>query len=654
MGITSVNLSAMPFIGSCDSTRTQMAAKQMAQSLTHPNCNIPYVISDEYRYLVDNNKPGIYKAPDDGTVIFKNPDLMILYFKNLDKVEVRQIPRLKKTTGTFASQLRFSLEQDNQFHKDDILYSYDCFRAGVPSFGYNVFTGYFNFFGFNHEDGLTISESFADRARCQFVETVYVPIFEYTMLQPIYHENENFKYFPEIGQKVNDNIVAVKLQPKASDSIYNAKDLKQRMMMMLKGMSISDLLNIKSKNISQFIIDPIKTKIDDGIVTGIKVHRLRKKKEVSLVEKDLEELIEKLHNAYVDKHLIKSFGDLSEILGEQYATKIFRQHLVYKEDGSFTNRKDLTGCVYLLEIEVSAEHHSVLGDKFCNRFANKGVASLILPDELRPIALSTQNPIDLVFNPFGVFSRMNLSQLLEGMVAKNVMACDKYIRSNPEDVVNTVGWLNDSVLKYFHDDKYYNDVKTLLQQIEYDKNVRNKFIDQVVENNLFVEAPSFSEVDTRQIFKNSIPPNEDVLIKRETLMYLREKLKVDMPFPAKDVTLKNIFCAPIYIMKLYKLVSHIISARDLGPCKYITKQPLKGRAAGGGSRVGQMELEGILAHGCDKAFKELLTVKSDYEAGKKDLIDQLTKTGEYHFNGTSAIEGGTKRVVSTLIKFLQD
>ena len=149
MSITSINLSTSPFMGSCDSTRAQMASKQMNQALTHPNCEIPYVISDEYRNLVETSDLGILIAKDNGKVYFNNNDIMIIFYYKLKDIEVKHIPLYKRTSGIFSSKLRFSLPQGTEFKKGDVVFSYDNFKNGVPSFGYNTMTGYFNFFGFN-------------------------------------------------------------------------------------------------------------------------------------------------------------------------------------------------------------------------------------------------------------------------------------------------------------------------------------------------------------------------------------------------------------------------------------------------------------------------------------------------------------------------
>jgi len=378
-----------------------MAAKQMSQSLTHPNCEIPYVISSEYPELTNNSRMGICRAIDDGEIVFHGNEIVVIYYANLDKFETKPVPNIKKTAGIFASTLRFCLPTGTKFRRGESIFSYDCFRENVPSFGYNAFTGYFTFFGFNHEDGLTISESFAEKARHKFTETVYIPIFEYTILQQMYADVENsLLYFPDLGQQVKGDIVCTKLQPRLDGNTYTSRDLKARTMVILKSMNISNLLTIGGRAMTAFSQDPIKTKIPKGTVTGIKVHRL--KNNVDLVDDRLEKQLKKLHSIYIDNYLLGTYRELQTKVGEKYTQQLTKEHLVYKDDpGVISNRRDLKNCVWLIELEISQEHKIELGDKLCNRYANKGVISLILPDELRPVAMQTQKPIDAVFNPFG-------------------------------------------------------------------------------------------------------------------------------------------------------------------------------------------------------------------------------------------------------------
>lgn len=223
-----------------------------------------------------------------------------------------------------------------------------------------------------------------------------------------------------------------------------------------------------------------------------------------------------------------------------------------------------------------------------HKVAGKGVCSLILPDDLRPIALSSNVPIDIMFNPFSVYSRMNLGQIIDGSVAKTVMYCDKHIRENPDEVKNTISWLNENIIQYLSDDKsYYNKINTDIINNLDDEEFKQKFIDDVVKRNLYVEGPCFSHIDLDNLKNNWVNPNEDVLIKKETIEYMKDKLKIKNDFViTQDIIRENIFCVPMYVNKLYKLTKNIISSRDFGAIKEITKQPTRGRAAQGGSRLG--------------------------------------------------------------------
>jgi DNA-directed RNA polymerase subunit beta len=145
--IVSVNLNTIPFLSSTDSTRASMSAKQIQQALTCMNTEIPYVIGSDYRTLIDTSKMSCIQAEDDGVVLYKNDDLIIVQYINLNKVHDIYLPPIKKTTGSFGTKLRFALAQGTKFKKDDILANYDCFFNGVPSYGYNTFTAYFPFFG---------------------------------------------------------------------------------------------------------------------------------------------------------------------------------------------------------------------------------------------------------------------------------------------------------------------------------------------------------------------------------------------------------------------------------------------------------------------------------------------------------------------------
>jgi DNA-directed RNA polymerase beta subunit len=654
--LTSVNVSPIAFQASIDSTRLNMACRQISQSLSDINTNIPYVISNEYRKIVESSLLGIYQAQEDGKVIYNKDGIFIVFYNKSEKLEVRYIPNIMKTTGNFASPLRFSLDQFKEFKKFDTLYEYSEFTRGIPSYGYNVFTGFLPFFGMNHEDSLVISESLANRTNANFVEKIYIPITEFTLLQQFYQDskNETGGYFPNVGEKLHENIICCGLEPKTATSLHvsNSKNIKMKMLQVLKTLSLSELVNMNSQSINSFIINRHLTKIEDGRVSGIRIHKLRTKDNISMIDNNLQTVLEKLYSKY-SIYIKDKYEDLIAIIGKDLTIDILKKHFIYADDDRVRHKVNLKQAVYLLEFEITSKESTRLGDKLANTCANKGVISQVLPDDLRPVAIKTGEPIDLIFNPFGVFSRMNLGQLNEGSVGKNVMYCDKHIKAHPEDTIETISWLNENIVKHLNDPIYYNDVNSLIKEMSMDKSKLDDFIGAVRSTNLFIEAPQFAETNVDAILENGINPNETVLLKKETVKYFKQKLKSDIHFPTEDCEIPNIFCAPLYIMKLYKLTKHISNARDFGPVRQVTKQPLKGRAKSGGSRIGQMEIEAILAHGCEKSIKEFMTVKSDWSEGKRDFLRQLIEHGKYVLPEDNKISSQTKQVVDVQIDFLK-
>jgi DNA-directed RNA polymerase beta subunit len=251
---------------------------------------------------------------------------------------------------------------------------------------------------------------------------------------------------------------------------------------------------------------------------------------------------------------------------------------------------------------------------------------------------------------------MNIGQVLDGAIAKTVYHCDKHIKENPEEVKETINWLNESIIKYmYNDNTYYNNVKNNIVDKLDDPEFKQKFLENINSGNLFIEGPAFSHLDLNNLNKNLVPPNETVIIPKKTIEYIRDKLKLKSDFTiTQDIERENIFCVFMHTTKLYKITKNLISVRDFGAVKDITQQPTRGRAAAGGSRLGQMEIEALLSHGVDLSVKEFLTVKSDHGDEKRNLLKQVVETGEYNMTDKLESVGRTKKVVSTILNFLKE
>ncbi|MCK9439493.1 MAG: hypothetical protein WC188_03920 [Candidatus Caldatribacteriota bacterium] len=366
--IVSANLSSIPFLSSTDSTRASMSSKQIQQALTSMNTEIPYVIGSDYHTLVESSKLGIHLAEADGEVLYKNSDIMIIQYKNYSKsIQDLYIPPIKKVSATYGTKLRFALDVGKKFKKNDVLACYDCFINNVPAYGYNTFTAFFPFFGFNHEDAITVSESFADKARYTLVEKVYIPIYEYTLMQEFYKdENNSYIYFPGVGQKILDDIVCCLIAPRDS-ATANYDTLKNKVQLSLKNMSLSDLLTMGFSGDSKFAIDRIKTKVENGIVSGIKIHRFKKPSTQVMIDHKLETILDKIYSTYGD-FITGVYNELQNSFNYQYVEYILKKYYIYIDKNTGTRGNiSLNNLCYLVELEISKDCKTVIGDKLANR-----------------------------------------------------------------------------------------------------------------------------------------------------------------------------------------------------------------------------------------------------------------------------------------------
>ena len=283
------------------------------------------------------------------------------------------------------------------------------------------------------------------------------------------------------------------------------------------------------------------------------------------------------------------------------------------------------GVIKLIKVYVAIKRKLAVGDKMAGRHGNKGVISRILPTEDMPY-MEDGTPVDIVLNPLGVPSRMNVGQILEthlGWAAREIgMQIDKFIRENyaPETVRNTLK-------KFFKNKKFDKTVDELNDQqlLQFSEKFRK---------GICLASPVFdgaSEEEIRQALQNSkLPPTgQTVLFDGRT----------GEPFD-QDITV-----GVMYIMKLHHLVDDKIHARSIGPYSLVTQQPLGGKAQFGGQRLGEMEVWAMEAYGAAFGLQEFLTVKSDDVVGRTRMYESIVK-------GEHTLESGLPESFNVLLKEL--
>jgi DNA-directed RNA polymerase beta subunit len=632
--IISTAISATPFVGVTDSVRVQMSGKYLSQSVTHLNCQRPYVIGNNWKYLTETSTLTRYTAPLNGKILFENNDIMILLFEN-KQIEILKVPRYLPISYNFTSQLRYK-RKDKNFNTGDLIYEYDNFIDGIPSFGYNTNVAYMPFFGFNFEDAIIVSESFANRAKVLKSETITIPIYSYTLFKNIY-ENSKFKFIPEIGQEIDDKIICSLLVPKSNSNT------KKQVLAALSLYNIADLSN----DDFQFNTNHILSKIANSKIYDIRVHKLNNN--IKLIDTQLQANIEKIVVDYRYENN-KVYNEVSNILGTDYAKQVLTSNYIMTNSPYSTEE-----LVYILEIKVVKELTTSIGDKLCNRFANKGVISLIIPDELRPVNVNTGEPIDIIQTPLGIFNRMNLGQIIEGVVSKCIHQCQKNI--SIENVENILEKLSTLAVK-LGNESYSEEIL----ELKNNKIIHNDLIKDIKQNGLYFEAPNFSKfdiVDITKFIENqfNIKSNDDILVKKELIEYMFNKLgMVDKSIiPNEDVVYKNIFNAPIYIMKLKQIASSKLNARDFGDYSSVSKTPLNNRQnnISRSARIGSMESDGFVAHSAIKTLKEIRSVKSSAIGIKSDLVNQVISSGQYNLPQDKS-KSYVKVIIDSMITFINE
>ncbi len=275
-----------------------------------------------------------------------------------------------------------------------------------------------------------------------------------------------------------------------------------------------------------------------------------------------------------------------------------------------------------------------VGDKMAGRHGNKGVVSRILPQEDMPF-LPDGRPLDIVLNPLGVPSRMNIGQVLEvhlGMAAKQL------------------GW---KVCTPVFDGAHEGDIMSMFEQAGYYREVMfNK------ENGRFME-PLGGKILVEEVIredgkKDIARLDEETAADMDKLVELamNDKLKViDGKTFLRDGRTGERFDNPVtvgymYYLKLHHLVDDKIHARSTGPYSLVTQQPLGGKAQFGGQRFGEMEVWALEAYGAAYTLQEILTVKSDDVVGRVDTYEAIVK-------GQNVPKPGVPESFKVLIKELQ-
>ncbi len=537
--VVSVATAMIPFLENDDANRALMGANMQRQAVPLLKTERPFVGTGmEYKAAVDSGVCLLSKT--DGVVSYVDADRITV--KDADQVEHHyEMIKFKRSNQDTCVNQRPIVNVGDKICKGQVLADGPATADGEISLGKNALIGFMTWEGYNYEDAVLLNQRLV---REDVFTSIHIEEYELECRETKLGPEEITRDIPNVGE---------------------------------------DAL----KNLDEHGIIRIGAEVHAG---DILVGKVTPKGETELTaeERLLRAIFGEKAREVRDNSLRVPHGEGGHIID----VKIFTRE----------NSDELTpGVNMLVRCYIAQKRKISVGDKMAGRHGNKGVVSRILPEEDMPF-LEDGTPLDIVLNPLGVPSRMNIGQVLEvhlGMSAK------------------ALGW---HIMTPVFDGAHESDIRACFKEA----NERNaKFADEPFELN---------QMD-KVINPKAITMNENG---KFTLYDGRTGEKFDNP----------VTVGYMYYLKLHHLVDDKIHARSVGPYSLVTQQPLGGKAQFGGQRFGEMEVWALEAYGAAYTLQEILTVKSDDTVGRISTYDAIVR-------GQNVPTPGIPESFKVLIKELQ-
>ena len=551
--IVSVATAMIPFLENDDANRALMGANMQRQAVPLIRTNSPIVGTGmEHKAAVDSGVLVI--AREDGIAEKVTSDEIIIKSEDGKKHVYKLTKFSRSNQGTCINQ-RPIINKGDVIKKGDVLADGPSTDHGELALGQNPLIGFMTWEGYNYEDAILLSERLIKE---DIYTSVHIEEYEVEARDTKVGPEEITRDIPNVGE----------------DAL---KDLDER-----------GIIRIGAEVRSGDIL----------------VGRVTPKGETELTAE------ERLLRAIFGEK-VREVRDTSLRVPHGEAGIIVDVKVFTRENGDELS----PGVNKMVRCYIAQKRKISVGDKMAGRHGNKGVISRVLPVEDMPF-LPNGRPLDIVLNPLGVPSRMNIGQVLEvhlGLASKALgfkIATPVFDGANEYDIMDTLEMANDYVNRTWE---------------EFTEKWKDR-IDESVYNYLEENLDHRSEW-------------EGVPIDRTGKVQLRDG-RTGEPFD-NPVTVGY-----MHYLKLHHLVDDKMHARSTGPYATITQQPLGGKAQFGGQRFGEMEVWALEAYGAAYTLQEILTIKSDDVVGRVKTYEAIVK-------GENIPEPGIPESFKVLLKELQ-
>ncbi len=534
--IISVPTSLIPFLEHDDANRALMGSNMQSQAVPLINTDAPYV-GTGVEERVSRDSGTVLLAAEAGTITFVDANRIVI--ENAKGIE-RNYPliRFQRSNQNTNLDQRPTVDLGDEVEAGQVIADGPASQRGRLALGKNILIAIMPFDGYNYEDAIVLSENLV---RGDVYTSIHIEKFE--------KEARDTKLGPEKITRDIPGLSEAALRDLDEDGVVRiGAEVKQ-------GDILVGHTSFKGEK------DPTP---EERLLRSIFGEKAREVKDTSLRVPP---------------------GDGGIVL----RTVRFR-----RGDPGVELKP---GVQEMVRVYVAQKRRLIEGDKLANRHGNKGVVAKILPPEDMPY-LEDGTPVDLVFNPLGVPSRMNLGQILETHLG---LAAHKH---------------GVSFITPVFDGASEGEVKDLLEQ------AANLEIEEKKKSGFDLDQRE-REVLRRAAKLGIIPDGLDTEDAQRALARAGKAVLYDgRTGEAVDAP---IVVGIMYVMKLYHMVEDKMHARSTGPYSLITQQPLGGKAQFGGQRLGEMECWALQAHGAAYTLQEMLTIKSDDIDGRNAAYEAIVK-----------------------------
>ncbi len=682
--LVSVAASLIPFLENDDANRALMGSNMMRQAVPLLKPESPLVgtgiesdVALDSGVTIVAKRDGIVDKIDGKRIVIKVTEETEFSESGVD---IYNLQKFKRSNQNTCINQRPLVRVGDKVKSGDIIADGPSTKLGELALGKNVTVAFMPWQGYNFEDSILISE------RCvtdDVFTSVHIEEYEIMARDTKLGEEEITRDIPNvneealknldesgvvyIGAEVNaGDILVGKVTPKG-DSASGPEEKLLRSIFGEKAIDVTDTSLRMSRGSSGTIVD-VRVFNRHGIEKderSITIERaeIEEVQQDKIVEEEILERSIKQRAGQIlsGTSLAKKVKDLAEgtkldfeAISNLPINDVFKisngnaaneTTLLQLKDQYNKAKQDITerfedkvlkirsgddllpSVMKMVKVFVAIKRRLRPGDKMSGRHGNKGVVSKIVPVEDMPYR-EDGRPVDIVLNPLGVPSRMNVGQILEthlGWACKEFgEEVKKLVNENSKKIEKTEKIA--SFLKSVYGEEIFND--------KVDKLSKNEFKDlcENLQNGIAISTPVFDGAKE----KNVTEMLELAKLPGSGQTYLwdgRTGEKFDRP----------VTVGIIYMLKLHHLVEDKIHARSTGPYSLVTQQPLGGKAQLGGQRFGEMEVWALEAYGASYTLQEILTVKSDDVAGRVKVYETIVK-GEENF------ESGIPESFNVLVK----